>query len=198
MHDAQQLDGIIALEVADRRAGEVDHVLHRHHGRRWQIERPCEIRNHRVHGDVRKFTTQALRRHVKVIRRNIDWYVSRKLVQMLQQDSGLETRTTAKFDQAGLWTDQYGHLVNRLAHDLELGVGQVVLGQLGDLLEQLRATLVVEILRRDRLLRSAKSLDDFDHRFSHVHPSQALALRTASAHPGKRNCGSSGGCDLLQ
>ena len=38
-----------------------------------------------------------------------------------------------------------------LSEDRPLGPGRVVLGQLGDLLEQLRAALVVEVLRRELL-----------------------------------------------
>ena len=40
---------------------------------------------------------------------------------------------------------------HRVDEDLALGAGRVVLGQLGDLLEELRTALVVEVLRRQLL-----------------------------------------------
>ena len=45
----------------------------------------------------------------------------------------------------------------RALEDLPLGPGRVVLGQLGDLLEELRAALVVEVFRRQLLRVGAEA-----------------------------------------
>ncbi len=68
MHNAQQLDGLVAFEIADRRAGEIDDVLRRCRRRGGHIERPGEVGDDRVHGDVRKLAADALRRVVQMFR----------------------------------------------------------------------------------------------------------------------------------
>ena len=70
----------------------------------------------------------------------------------VEEDAGLVARAGAQLDErggaAGLGDD---HAVG--GEDLALGAGGVVLGQAGDLVEQRRATVVVEPLGRQRLGR---------------------------------------------
>src|ERR1700733_3554646 len=69
----------------------------------------------------------------------------------------LRRRAGAELDQGGRIAGSGEDLGRAPAEDLPLGPGRVVLDQLGDLLEQLRAALVVEVLRRQLLRVGAEA-----------------------------------------
>ena len=111
--------------------------------------------------DVRELRMDLRRGLEQVILRDVDRYVRRELVEMLQQDARLQARAAAELDQACFLSDELGDLVDVVAHDAELCLGRVVLGQPRYRLKQLRAAFVIEVLRRDHLLGLAETLDDF-------------------------------------
>ena len=69
----------------------------------------------------------------------------------VEQDPGLGRRARAELDQRARLAGGGEDLGGALLEDLALAAGRVVLGQLGDLLEELRAALVVEVARRELL-----------------------------------------------
>ena len=75
----------------------------------------------------------------------------------VQQVAGLGRRAGAELDQGAGLSGRGEDLGRALAEDLPLGPGRVVLRQLGDLLEQLRAALVVEVFRRQLLRVGAEA-----------------------------------------
>ena len=94
--------------------------------------------------------------HAKVVTRDIHGHIGAGL-QALEQDACLGTTATAGFDQqmsgAGLARD----FIRIRNQHRRLGAGGVVLGQLGDGIEQPRSLGIVEVLRRDRFLCPRKS-----------------------------------------
>ena len=92
----------------------------------------------------------------QVVPGNIHRHIGRKLLKVLQQDANFQARAATKFNQACLRSDPFCHVADMLLHDGQLGVGRVVLRQITYLVEQLRSTLIVEILGRQAFLRSAK------------------------------------------
>ena len=72
------------------------------------------------------------------------------VAQRVQQQPGLLRRAAADLDQR-LGAGDRGDLVGVLGQDRPLGAGRVVLGQPGDLVEQLAARGVVEVLGRQCL-----------------------------------------------
>ena len=83
----------------------------------------------------------------QVIARNIDGHVTRRL-HGIDKDRRFGAAATAVFDQQCLWPDACCHTVRMLTHDAKLGASRVILGQVADRLEQLGATLIVEIFCR--------------------------------------------------
>ena len=116
----------------------------------------------------------------------------------LEQVAGLGGRAGAELNQGPRGAGRGDDLGGALGEDRALGPGRVVLGQLGDLLEELRAALVVEVLRRQLLrLGGEAGADVARHRRGSVgvemdldrDPSASLAQRM----PAKiwRRCGRS-------
>jgi hypothetical protein len=160
MHRLQELARRIVREIADRRAGEIDDVAQRRNLRVGQGERLRKVGHDGQDLDVRKLRLALLRRLQKVILGDVDRHVSGKVVQVLEQNACLAARAAAELDQAGLGADEFGDLVDVVAHDAELGLGRVVLRQMRDPVEQLRAALVVEVFRRDHFLGLAQAVED--------------------------------------
>ena len=125
-----------------------------------QVERVGKVRRHRQDLDLRKVGGDGVRRGDEVFLRNVDRHVGGEIDQVFEENTDLQARAAAELDQAGLRTDQRSHLVRVPRHDRELGFCQVILGQLADLVEQLRAPLIVEILGRDGFLIQAQPFED--------------------------------------
>ena len=82
-----------------------------------------------------------------------------RLLHRVEEDPRLDRRTRSELDElAG--AGERDDLVGAFAQDLELGAGRVVLGELGDLLEQLRAAGIVEVLGRQFLERAREPGED--------------------------------------
>src|SRR5262249_52641463 len=71
----------------------------------------------------------------------------------LDEQPRLEARAGTVLDELRVAPEDPDDLVDMALHDRDLGARRVVLGQLADRLEQLRAAPVVEVLRGDRLAR---------------------------------------------
>src|SRR6478736_5761798 len=82
------------------------------------------------------------------------------LAHRVEQVTGLGRRAGAQLDKRA-WRASCGDdLAGSLGEDLALGAGRVVLLKLGDLLEELRAALVVEVLRRQLLRLRRETVAD--------------------------------------
>ena len=66
---------------------------------------------------------------------DVDGHIHGEFVEILEQDASLEARAAAELDQAGLLAHEFRDLIDRVAHDAELGLGRVVLRQARDLVE---------------------------------------------------------------
>ena len=150
VHDIEQVLRSVMGEVADRRTGEVHDVVARHDRRLGKREGLGKVGDDGQHLEIRKFTANFAGACYQVILRDIDRHVDGEVVQVLEQHAGLAAGPGAVLDEAGLRSHKVGNLLDVVVHDPEFGFGRVVLGQARDLVEELRAALVVEELGRDR------------------------------------------------
>ena len=73
--------------------------------------------------------------------------ISGKPIKPVKQDVGLEARAAAELDKTRLWSDQCCHVTDMCSHNREFSFSQIVFRQLADIVEQFRATRVIEKLR---------------------------------------------------
>src|SRR6185437_16244265 len=137
-------------EVADRAPEQSDDPRDSRLGPRNPIEVALEIADHAVHGQllelVDELDSRRLERALRHVERNVATQGARAR-HRLEQDSRLLGRARAELDQlagAGPLHD----LAGASEEDLALGASGVVLGELADPLEQLRAPRVIEVLGR--------------------------------------------------
>ena len=115
-----------------------------------------------------------------------------------QQVAGLRRRAGAELDQGAGRAGGGEDLGRALGEDLPLGPGRVVLGQLGDPLEQLRAALVVEVFRRQLLRVGAEAgADVARHRRAAASASRwtsiAIVMRPSRSAGRRRSGGAAAG-----
>ena len=156
---SQQGERCLRREVAERRAGEVDHPSGGSLPARGQAQRPREVGAQRQHLDVRVFLAQRPGRAAQVLARDVDGHVTGRVAQLVEEAPGLEAAATAILDEQATRPQQPGHLRRVPLHDAKLGARRVILLQLRDLLEQGRADLVVEVLARQFLLRGTQAAE---------------------------------------
>ena len=70
---------------------------------------------------------------------DIDEHTARRIDQRVEELLGLEADSRAELDERRVRADGLGHFMHRFAHDAELGARRIVLGKLGDRLEQASA-----------------------------------------------------------
>ena len=151
VRDPRQEAGALGrLEVPDRAAEEGDHARP---GERDPLQVALEVADEAVHGDP-ILAGNGLGGVARDLLGDVDRRVCLEaagLVHRVQEHAGLARRARAKLDQRrGAFrhrTDPGGVALE----DGALGPGRVVLGKLGDRLEQLRAALVVEVARGELL-----------------------------------------------
>ena len=155
-------------------------------------------------GKLRKPIPKALDRLAEKIRRDIDRRVHARRMKRVDEDFGLDRRAGAVFEQHDAFAAKSRHLVGVAAKNRGLGPGQIIFVEAGDLLEQLRAALVVEPSAGQRLLPlrqtsqhiGAKRFVLAEFRFDEVEHVKRLppvsAPRTAIARRAGRNCGKLG------
>ena len=119
----------------------------------WNVKVGREIRDDRPRRQIGKPIAKALDRLAKKIRRNIDRRIHPRRMKRVDEDLGLDRRAGAVFEQHGAFAAQSRHLLRMAAKNRGLRPGQIIFVEAGDLLEQLRAALVVEPTAGERLLR---------------------------------------------
>jgi hypothetical protein len=73
---------------------------------------------------------------------------------------GLDTAAAAEFDQHHAIAKLIGHFFSVLIHDPLLGFRQIVFFEMANLIKQLRATFIVEVLAEKPLFRLTESPQD--------------------------------------
>ena len=145
----QERDSLAGAEVADRGAGEEDHlVVQRSPLGRGQGERDRVVRAHGDDFEPRVGLGQPLAGLDEMLSGNIDRDIGHVALQGVQQDSHFIAAAAAVLDQQRIPADEVGDLPGAIPQNQELRSRGVVLAQPGNPLEQLRAALVVEELGR--------------------------------------------------
>ena len=139
---------LVGREVADARAGIEEHrpLVAEQLGR--QLEPLREVLAQPGHRDLRLLALQLAQRVAQEVDRDVDRDVARRLEQRKQRRR-LGAVAGAEIDQRHARADRVGDRGAVGGEDRRLGARRVVLGQLGDRLEQMRAEPVVEELGRD-------------------------------------------------
>ncbi len=200
-HLPQEGRGLGGVEIADGGAGEEADAAGPGQLVR-QIEVGGEVGNDGLHLQTRETPADARRGQVEEVAGDVDRQVQVRRVQRAEQDLGLDAGAGAVFEQAGAGPAELRQLRGVPAQDRRLGARGVVLLQRGDALEQLGAAVVVEPAARQGLARGREAGDDvIAERFALAgsivdciehfkDPPPGAVQRTATGHPGGRNCGS--------
>ena len=140
-------------EIAYGRAGKVDCLsADRHADELGQRQRPGVVGAHAVDVQPGERLSQPGCGRPERLARDIDGHIKRRL-QLLDQDACPGARAAAELYQLAIRAEELRHRGGMLAHDREFGARGIVLRQGADSLEQLAAARIVEVLRRQRLLR---------------------------------------------
>ncbi len=155
----QELAPLARVEVADRAAEEGDQP--RRAVAVDPLEVDLEVADQAADFEAGVLVDQGLRGFVGDLLGDVDRDVGAQAAggaHRVEQVARLRGRAGAELDQGAGSAGGGEDLARAVAQDLALAAGRVVLGQLGDLLEQLRAALVVEVLRRELLGRGGQPL----------------------------------------
>src|SRR5579863_6221536 len=120
----------------------------------------------------RKSLRQRCSRLMQKLPRNIDRYIGRGR-QRIQEQRSFDRRAGAQLDQCPTNASDPGNLGRMVQKDVVFGPSEIVLGQLGDGLEEFRAAAIVEPTRRERSRPSAETSKD-------LRPEQVLIGRRYS------------------
>ena len=104
-----------------------------------------------IHAQLRELPSQLRRRFLQGTGRDVDRIKQCARLaaqQFLDQDAGLGRGPGTELDQGQRRSRRLKDLWREVLEDRAFGARQVVLGQLGDLLEQRRTGLVIKQLRR--------------------------------------------------
>lgn len=85
--------------------------------------------------------------------RNIDRNVGYRFVERVQQDPGFHAAAASILNKHHPFADLKGDRLAMLSHDFQLGASWIVLVKIANPIEQLGATLVVQVLARQSLFR---------------------------------------------
>ena len=129
--------------MPDRRAGVEHDAAGAGHLRR-QPDGAGQVGRHSVRFELRQVRTQAGDALAQEIGRNVHADETFRLQQPAERARLLAT-ARAQFDDGAALPHGPGDVVAVGVHHFVFGAGGVVLGQAGDLFEQLRAALVVEV-----------------------------------------------------
>ena len=150
---------LLRLEVADRRAEERDHPpVPRGQG----AQVAPEVADDAVHLDARVLLLDRRRALAQRLLAHVEGHEAPQRPvrrQRVEQHARLVGGAGAELDER-VRVRQLADLVGVLAQQVALALGRVVLGQARDRVEELRAALVVEPLRREVLGRRGQAGDD--------------------------------------
>jgi hypothetical protein len=155
MDPAQEGERLVAGEVADARAGieeERRAALEEIGG---EVEAGGEILAEPDHVEPGMLALHLAERRAQELDRDVDRDIALRL-QRRKQARRLGAIAGAEIDQDRARAARGAHAGAVRGEDRRLGARRVVLGELGDRLEQARAEGVVEVLRRDRRSRRAQ------------------------------------------
>src|SRR5919202_4932614 len=156
----QETPRVLRNEVADGRAGVVGDAAYGLTEEVRQFEWGRVVGAHRFNPQPRIRVGQLVGRTLMLLARAVDRHVSSGSLQVIQEDARLGAAAAAILDEQYVGAEQRGDVGAGLAHDARLGARGVVLIELRDLLEQVRAHLVVEQLARQLFLRTPQAAQD--------------------------------------
>ena len=198
-HPAKQGHGVGRQQIAERAPRKKrDARTRRHIGRNVKVG--GEIRDDRPHRQIEKPILNPLDRLGEKIRRNVDRRIHPRRTKRIDEDFRLDRRAGAVFEQHRALAAQVRHLACMAPKNRRLGPRQIIFVEAGDLLEQLRAALVVEPAARKRLLPLRKTREHVGSKrfvlaefgFNEVEHLKRLPLgaapRTAISRRAERNC----------
>ncbi len=120
--------------------------------RRRQRKRPGEIGRERQHRKAGMIAGELRRLLLQHLAGNVDRHIGGDRGRGREQQADLAARARPELDERTAGGQEACELASARAQDLELAAGRVIFRERGDLLEQPRAGIVVEILRRKALL----------------------------------------------
>ena len=147
----QEAGALMRGEVADRSAEERDHPGATN---RDALQVELEVADQATDVDPLVFAGDSLGGVAGDLLRDVDRAVGLETADLphgVEQDPRLAGRSGAQLDQARGAVRSLADLSRAALEDLALAAGRVVLLELSDLLEELRALLVVEVARRELL-----------------------------------------------
>ena len=147
---AQKRAGFVRLEIADGRPGKESGMHHPGRCGR-QGEGLREVGFDRQDRKARIVAAKLFRFLDEHLRGNVDRHIGRDRAGGREQDAHLLARAAAEFDKCRARRKKPRHVRRTLAQQLKLATRRVIFGQRGDILEKLRARLVIEIFRREPL-----------------------------------------------
>ena len=150
-HGAQQVNGFIAIEIAQRRSGKERQSPSRRPARLRQAHRTGKVGAHRQHFDRGKAPFQPSHAVQQRRARDLDRGVSHRIIQSGQQQLRLAATAAAVLHHVQARAHHGGNIGQARFQQADLHPGQVVLRLVGDALEQLGAAGIVEILGRQPL-----------------------------------------------
>ena len=142
----QKTHRLLGGEVADGRARkEADARLHCYtlRERGGPVQRGGEVGFQRLHLELRIAQLQPPHRLAQKVAADVDGGIAGRGLQRIEQQGGLAAGAAAEFDHRRA-RGQAGQVGSQAAQQRGFGAGGVILVQLGDLLEQLGAAVVVE------------------------------------------------------
>ena len=146
---------LFGREVADGRSGKKAETIAAARGR--QFERSGVVGADRHDPDMRVIGRQNPGGSDQLSATDVDRNEGRGRTQRVEQQSDLFRCAGAEFDQHRSGARRFRHLGRVPFQQRDFGARRVILRKFGDLLEQAGARVVVEILRRQGLLRHRKS-----------------------------------------
>ena len=121
-----------------------------------------EVADDSMHGQARIFAVELVRAGAHNRLGHIEWDVALERAggrEGVEHEAGLRGAPRAELHEL-VGAGELGQLARPLSEDRALGARLVVLGELADALEQLRAARVVEVLRRQLLERAREPVED--------------------------------------
>ena len=159
-------DRLTGQEVADRRAWKVNRGMGRSPPRTRQGEILRKIRADGQDLDSRIIAGQFASGLLQVFAGDVHGNVRRRIGQCVQEVSRFDAAAAPILDQHRAGADLRSHLGRKLVHKRQFRTSQIVLVQLADPIEQLRAALIVEVFARQTLGACSQPADRVTQKYA--------------------------------